>query len=417
MPKRDKVFLLAILCVFATELVASHCLQPVEVGASDLSPLPEFFTSTRRGVVRIFSNGSKQIFEDIHSGYSLEILDDKLYANRNYNYISVYTKDGVYLKNVSIPSPVTYLTFVVLPDERIAFLDNHLDKVHFLNSSGNLIASVNILNVPDDELQNVDGVVSNNQLIVSEDGNNNILQIDLGTYQVSVFKNLSQIPPWLGAITYSNSYYYVCGSSSIYRFSRDSNVTKVAEVPDHNISGIVVVGRYAYVATNFGGKIHKVDLETGTSEVFVSDLDYPRDLEVTKFAVAKLNATLSMHSSVANVEVGYTTRLSGSLSPAQNGTVKIFRSSNGSSFQLIGSASISGGDYFYQSQLSDAGTYQFYVSWDGNEEYNSARSGTVSVTVIKAPQPVSPTDPTWYVAIGVLVVTVIGVMVYFFHKK
>jgi len=241
----------------------------------------ELYTSTGDGVARIFSNGSRQIFEHIKSGYSLEILGDELYVNQYSGCISVYTIEGVFLRNIAIPSSVTYfITFVVLPDERIALLDNQYDKVYFLDSSGNFITSVNILDVPDDHLQNVDGVVVNNELILSEDGNNHILQIDLTTYQKTVFKDLGEIPSWLGAITYSNGYYYVCGPSSIYKFSEDSGATKVAEIPDYNIVGIVVVNDYAYVSVNFGGKIYKSDLESGISEVFTSGLNYPKDLEV-----------------------------------------------------------------------------------------------------------------------------------------
>ena len=239
------------------------------------------YTSTGDGVVRIFLDGSKQIFEHIKSGYSLEILGDKLYVNQYSGYISVYTTEGVFLRNIAIPSSVThFITFVILPDERIALLDNQYDKVYFLDSSGNFITSVNILDVPDNHLQNVDGVVVNNELILSEDGNNHILQINLTTYQKTIFKDLSEIPSWLGAITYSNGYYYLCGPSSIYRFSENSGATKVAEIPDYNIVGIVVVNDYAYVSVNFGGKIYKVDLKSGISEVLTSGLNYPQDLEV-----------------------------------------------------------------------------------------------------------------------------------------
>jgi len=240
------------------------------------------YTSTHDGVARIFSDGSKQTFEHIKSGYSLEILGDKLYVNQYSGYISVYTTEGVFLRNITIPSSVPYfLTFVVLPDERIALLDNYFDKVYFIDSSGAFITSVNILDAPDGHLQNVDGVVVNNELILSEDGNMHILQIDLASYAKTIFKDLSGLPEtWLGAITYSNGYYYVCGPSSIYRFSEESGATEVAEILDFNIAGIVVVNDYAYVSVNYGGKIYKVDLKSGISEVFTSGLNYPEDLEV-----------------------------------------------------------------------------------------------------------------------------------------
>jgi hypothetical protein len=185
------------------------------------------------------------------------------------------------VKNISVPSGVQYLTFVVLPDERIAFLDNEGDRAFFVSPSGTLLATVNLTVEPNDSLQNCDGIVVNNALILSEDGDNNVLRIDLNTYQVSVFKNLSQIETWIGHITYSNGYYYVCGPRSIYRFTETSNATTVADLPHGNIVGIVVVDDRAYATVNFEGKIYEVNLQNGNYTVFAEGLDYPNDLEMT----------------------------------------------------------------------------------------------------------------------------------------
>jgi hypothetical protein len=251
------------------------------VKAESVSHQLILYTSTRDGVIRVFLNGSKQILEHVRSGYSLEILGNRIYVNQYPGYISVYTTEGVFLKNINIPSSVSYfITFVVLPDERIALLDNENDKVYFIDSLGNFITKVDILEAPDNHLQNLDGIVINNKLIISEDGNKHIIQIDLMTYKKTIFKDMSKIPEvWLGAITYSNGYYYVCGPSSIYKFSENGDVSKIAEIPDYNIVGIVVVDDYAYVSVNFGGKIYKVDLRSGISEVLTSNLNYPLDLE------------------------------------------------------------------------------------------------------------------------------------------
>ncbi|MDD1775785.1 MAG: hypothetical protein LUP94_00350 [Candidatus Methanomethylicus sp.] len=278
-PERDLLF--AVVGVIAFSIVSFCLLQPVMAEGSSNQTLPQFFTSTNQGVVRVFENGSTQLFS-FRSGYSLEVYGDEIYVNQNYRRISIYSLDGVYLRNISIPSSVTYLTFATLPNGGIAFFDNDEDKIFIVNSTGNLVASVNMSDSPNDSLQNVDGVVVNNQLIVSEDGNSNVLRVDLTTYQVSVFKNLSEIPTWIGAIDYSNGYYYVCGPNSIYRFMENTNSTKVAEVPDENIVGIAVVDNYAYVAVNFGGKIYKVDLKSGASSIFASNLSYPEDLDVAR---------------------------------------------------------------------------------------------------------------------------------------
>jgi len=232
----------------------------------------------------------------------LEITENRIYAVQDLytRYISVYTTEGVFLKNIPIPSSIPYfLSFVVLPDERIALLDNKYDKIYFIDSSGNFITVVNILETPDNHLQNLHGIVVDNKLIISEDGNGHIIQIDLTTYKKTIFKDLSGLDAWLGAITYSNGCYYVCGPSTIYKFSENSNVvSKVADIPDYNIVGIAVIGDTAYVAVNFGGKIYKVNLKNGVSEILVSGLNYPGDLKAQ--ILPENPASISSHIRASN---------------------------------------------------------------------------------------------------------------------
>lgn len=274
---RGRIFLLAAACVLAAMMIAVNA----PAVRADLPSSAQFFTSTDSGVVKVFANGTVQPLTGVSSGYSLELLDGKLYVNQQHSRIRVYTADGVYVKNISVPSGVQYLTFVVLPDERIAFLDNDDDKVYFVSPSGTLLATVNLTAEPNTSLQNIDGVVVNNALIVSEDGDNNVMRIDLNTYQITVFKNLSQIQPWIGHITYSNGYYYVCGPRSVYRFTESSNATEVANLPVGNIVGIVVINDRAYAAVNSDGRIYEINLQNGNYTVFAEGLDYPHDLETT----------------------------------------------------------------------------------------------------------------------------------------
>jgi hypothetical protein len=197
--------------------------------------------------------------------------------------ILVYDLQGNFLRTISIPSQASdYLVFVTLPDERIALLDNWNDKIYFINSLGNLLAIVNILDEPDSHLQNLDGIIVGNRLIFLEDGKRNLLQINLSNYERSIFKDLSSLPQSPSAITYANGQYYLCGSRVIYSFTEDSYVTQIAEIPEGSISSIVIVNSYAYVSVNisFTGKIYKVDLDNGTTNLFVPNLDYPlKDLE------------------------------------------------------------------------------------------------------------------------------------------
>jgi hypothetical protein len=243
-----------------------------------------FYVLTKDEVVRVSLTGMKQtIIGSRGETDSIEILDNKLYVSdkRRGGNILVYDFEGSLLKTIPTPSEASkYLEFTILPDERIALLDNVYDKVYFINSSGSLLATVNILDKPDSHLQNLDGIVVGNYLILSEDGDNHVLKINLDTYQKSVFKDLSNLTHWLGAITYSNGRYYICGPRTIYSFLEGGAVNKIAEIPESNIIGIVIVDNYAYVGVNFAGKLYRVDLTSGDASVFVTDLNYPHDLEV-----------------------------------------------------------------------------------------------------------------------------------------
>ena len=241
------------------------------------------YVLTGDGIVEVSLTGSKQTIVGAHGeSYSIEILNNELYVSEETRGgdILVYDLQGNYLKTIPIPPQASeYLCFVTLPNERIALLDNSNDKVYFIDSSGSLLATTNILDTPDYQAQNLDGVVVNNRLILSEDGNNHILQIDLDTYEKSIFRDLTSLPHWLGAITCSEGQYYICGPQTIYAFSEVGDIVQIAEISERNITGIVVIGNSAYVSVNFAGKIYKVDLSNGASSMFASDLNYPKDLE------------------------------------------------------------------------------------------------------------------------------------------
>ena len=269
------VISLAISIIYATPVNGTAQLTTTSTGY--------FYVLTRDGIIRISPTGEKQTIVGSHGeSHSIEILDSELYvSNATYGGdILVYDLNGNYRRTIPTPSQASqYLTFEILPDRRIALLDNGNDKVYFINSSGGLLATTNILDSPDLRAQYIGGVVVNNQLIISDDGYNRLLRIDLNTYGKSIFKDLSSLPRWLGAITYAGGQYYVCGPQQIYTFYDGGSVIKAAEIPEFNITGIVVMDDFAYVSANFAGKIYKVDLNSGTSNILTSGLNYPKDIE------------------------------------------------------------------------------------------------------------------------------------------
>ena len=125
--------------------------------------------------------------------------------------------------NVVLPAElVSCLDFVVLPDLKFALLDNIEDKVYIIDNGGSLLETVDMINAPSGRNQNVDGVVAGNSLIILENGNLQVLKIDLRNYNVSIFRDLSGLPGNnIGTIDYYNGRFYVGstdGSGKIYLF-------------------------------------------------------------------------------------------------------------------------------------------------------------------------------------------------------
>lgn len=228
------------------------------------------------------SGDMKLVVGGCGEGHTVEILGSELYVN-NKTYgsdILVYDLMGGHRRTIRTPAEAAeYLAFAVLPDRRLALFDNSNDRIYFIDAAGRLLATANMLPSPDIHAQNLDGVVVGNNLVLSEDGNGHILQVDLRTYQVSVLRDLSSLPHWLGAISYSDGTYFICGPRTIYAFRDSGELEEVVELPEYNITGLFVAGHRAFASVNFAGRIYEVDLETGDARVLVSGLNFPQDVE------------------------------------------------------------------------------------------------------------------------------------------
>ncbi len=244
----------------------------------------KLYVLTQSGILAVSTAGTPRMLIDAHyDSYAIEVRDNTLYTTSKTHGgdIVAYDLQGHYLKTIPTPSQAQdYLTCVALPGERFALLDNANDKVFFIDDEGHLLATAKLRPVKDGSAQNVDGVVVGNRLIVSEDGSERVMAIDLTTYEISVFKDLSASLNSLLAITYASGKYYICGPQAVYSFTTEpGSLEKVAEIADYNITGIVVLGDTAYITVNFAGKIYKVDLMSGITTEITTDLDYPLDIE------------------------------------------------------------------------------------------------------------------------------------------
>ena len=129
-----------------------------------------------------------------------------------------------------------------------------------------------------------------NSLILSATDSNKVLEINLKSYETPIFKDLSDTAQVLGPIDYEDGAYYLCLTRKVNQFTKSGDVrhlcaldisqtTDMPTLDRSRITGIVAFRDTAYVTTNMPGRIHRIDLKTGDSEVFVNGLNYPAHLE------------------------------------------------------------------------------------------------------------------------------------------
>jgi len=131
------------------------------------------------------------------------------------------------------------------------------------------------------------------------------------------------------------------------------------------------------------------------------------------------NATLSISASSKSITnpPEYKLTISGTISPAQSGTVTIYESVNGSGFNELSSVALTSGSYAYTSFAQAPGTYQFYASWSGNSQYNPAQSSTTTLQVgsSSSSSPTSTSSSTNYTLyiVGIVIVIIVIAIIYY----
>ncbi len=215
--------------------------------------------SEREGLSKIDRTGrSCQLLE---GPGPVKAMEGEIFVVRD-GQVVVFDMSGKELRRISIGKDVHHVQeLVVIPDGRLAFLDNRNDAVYFVDAKGEHIRTVSINEKQDKHWQNMDGVVTKNKLIVSENGENELIAVDLSNYEVSVFRGLQQLRGWLGSITYADERYFICQSRKIYSFTEGSpEITEVAATPEGNITGIAAAEGRLFVAVNGMSRIKKKSL-------------------------------------------------------------------------------------------------------------------------------------------------------------
>ena len=242
------------------------------------------------GLLRISLTGKiSTVVDDSHyeANSGLDVVNNKIYvkpdSSSDVNYIRVYNMDGIHINSFSQPIQVDrFSDFKVLPGEGFAIFDNTGEKVYFLGPGGGWIKTFIVSDSSDNRYQDMDGIVVDNKLIIASNQKGKVISFDLTDYEQTEFADLSSLSD-VGKyhITYYESKYYIYGTNKIYLLLKEGNeLIELAELPENNIVGMAIIQNTAYAAVNFSGEIYKVNLETGESEVFVEDLEYPKALAI-----------------------------------------------------------------------------------------------------------------------------------------
>ncbi|MEW5874851.1 MAG: hypothetical protein AB1752_06690, partial [Candidatus Zixiibacteriota bacterium] len=235
-----------------------------------------FLIDTRDGMIAVDMEGDTATF--IESARWVEIRDGHVYTGSSS--IDEYDFNGTFLRNIRLPAGVSHYGWAALPGERFAMLNNWNDTVYFVDDEGNLLAARGMLIEPNESLQNMDGVVVGNDLIISEDGGNHLLRANLTTYEITQFRDLTSLPGWLGAIDYYNGRFCICQGTKIWHFEGEGAPELIAEIPQGNITGAVMIGGHTFFVINHTGQFQMVNNTTGEITTIVEGLDYPQDMDL-----------------------------------------------------------------------------------------------------------------------------------------
>ena len=207
------------------------------------------------------------------------------------NTITVYDAEGTGQRSFAIPPEVLETTsFTVLPDGGIAFLSNRNDAIYFVDQEGKHLKTLAMLEEPDRHIQTVTGIVVDGRLIVSNNGQGEVIAVDLETYEMSVFRNLKQLKGAIGTIAHADGVFYIAHYHDIYSFTADSEeITKVVTTPRGNITEIIVEDDQLFAAVNSywprpkqSPTVYEVNLKTRELAELKNAVDNPESLLLLK---------------------------------------------------------------------------------------------------------------------------------------
>jgi hypothetical protein len=215
---------------------------------------------------------------EIYNAYTyVEVLGTRIFVNASD--VREIDHTGNVIGGPGRPDEVTRVTdFAILPDGGVAFLENETDSVFFVSPEGVFVDAVQLPEASSLS-QGMSALVVGDDLIVSETGHGKLARVGLTTRDVSIFKDLSHLSGWLGDIEFSNGKYYMTQWESLYEFTETGDPTEIVHFDDGFVLGVAIVGTSAFLADRGLGTVYRVDIPTGTVEVFAEGFDNPNEIE------------------------------------------------------------------------------------------------------------------------------------------
>lgn len=237
-----------------------------------------FLVQTGGGLTAVDIDGNSFVVSTLTG--PVEVLGDRIFVKASSHTIWEYDCACQLVGSVPIPDIIPYpYIHCVLPDGGFAWLDNRDDRIDITDAQGDHVIAIAMPETSPDNSQSVDGVVVGNSLIVSETGTRKLIEVDLATHAASIYKDLSAIGGWIGALAYSEGIYYICQCVKLHHFTEAGDAVELCTFDQGCLTGVTVVDDYLYIVINSPGEMYKINKTTGEKELFLSGLSYPQDIE------------------------------------------------------------------------------------------------------------------------------------------
>lgn len=252
-------------------------ISNIAAGTSMPKPDDAFLVRTQDGILKLAMDGSSTPF--LPGFQSFEVTSDRIYCGGGD--ITVYDYLGTEIGTIDVPSPLRSTYFAALPNHRFIVMNNSTDTVHIIDDQGGILAAIGLLPTPDFTNQFLNAVVAGNDVLVSEDGQGHVMRIDLNTYAITQFIDMTTHSGWVGAVDYRDGVCYVCQSQDVFTYTPGSAPELLGSLPseEYHIIGAVTIGGHVFVSVNFAGKVYRINRATGEVVLFADGLTRPEDLE------------------------------------------------------------------------------------------------------------------------------------------